>query len=155
MCCCGKPVVNGEMGYKWQPNDAPMVRRVDAPTVAEDETLIYDEPGRCGGIDSHSHHYRVITWHSMISLRVKHGGGEETVPLRLYGNGLREAIAAMDSNMRYWLLNELYHIHSDARRTGQQNESVKWRKAAANKQIKTRKQRGSNEIKVWIEDKKA
>lgn len=29
MCCCGKPIVNGEPGYKWNCNDDPGVRRVD------------------------------------------------------------------------------------------------------------------------------
>jgi hypothetical protein len=35
MCCCDQPTVNGELGYKWQPNDAPMVRRPDAPELLE------------------------------------------------------------------------------------------------------------------------
>ena len=52
MCCCGKPIVNGEFGYKWQPNDAPGVRESDPPELCDGDELIYDEPGRCGGLDS-------------------------------------------------------------------------------------------------------
>lgn len=58
MCCCGCPVVNGEPGYKWNPKDTPTVRPVDPPLLNDDDQLLRDEPGRCGGLDSHSHHYR-------------------------------------------------------------------------------------------------
>lgn len=49
MCCCGKPVVNGEMGYKWQPNDNPRICPVNPPALEENDQLLRDEPGRCGG----------------------------------------------------------------------------------------------------------
>lgn len=48
MCCCGKPIVNGEFRYKWQPNDAPGVRESDPPELRDGDELVYDEPGRCG-----------------------------------------------------------------------------------------------------------
>jgi hypothetical protein len=60
MCCCGTPVVNGEPGYKWQFNDTPGVRPVNAPSLNDNDQLLRDEPGRCGGLDSHSHHYRLV-----------------------------------------------------------------------------------------------
>lgn len=152
MCCCGKPVVNGELGYKWQPSDAPSVRTINPPEINPDiETLLYDEPGRCGGIDSHCHHYRVTKWSSRYYLRVRHGGGDDAVPLRLYGNGLKDALAAMDSNTRYWLLNEIYHVHHDAEQRGRDLAGADWRKAAAEKRIKTRKLPSRGSVKVWIE----
>ena len=61
MCCCGKPVINGQPGFKWQPNDAPRIHPVNPPALDEYETLLYDEPGRCGGLDAHCHHYRVAS----------------------------------------------------------------------------------------------
>ena len=81
MCCCGKPIVNGEFGYKWQPNDAPGVRESDPPELRDGDELIYDEPGRCGGLDSHSHHYRVVARTGYFELLVRHGGGEDRVSL--------------------------------------------------------------------------
>lgn len=151
MCCCGKPTINGTLGYKWQPNDTPQVREAIPPAIASDEVLLFDEPGRCGGIDSHSHHYRLVKHYSRYILRVAHGGGEDCVQLSLYGNGFKEMITALDSNTRYWLLNEFYRLASDARREGEQNEAAKWRKAAAEKRIKTRKVRGSNQVRVTME----
>jgi hypothetical protein len=151
MCCCGKPTINGTLGYKWQPNDAPMTREVHPPALGADDVLIHDEPGRCGGIDSHCHHYRLVKRYSSYYLLVRHGGGDERVSLSLYGNGMKEMIAALDSNARYWLLNELYSVHSHAERRGREEEDYRWRKAAADKRIKTRSYPKRGTIKVWIE----
>ena len=61
MCSCGKPTINGELGYRWQPTDAPSIHPLNPPDLRPGETLVYDEPGRCGGMDSHSFHYRVVS----------------------------------------------------------------------------------------------
>lgn len=46
MCCCGKPTINGETGYRWNdPNSTPGVYPVNPPDVQEGETILYDEPG--------------------------------------------------------------------------------------------------------------
>jgi hypothetical protein len=84
MCCCGKPTINGELGYRWNnPNAEPMIHPVNAPDVSEGETILYDEPGRCGGIDSHSFHYRVTKLHGSLFLLVRHGAGDERIRLSL------------------------------------------------------------------------
>ena len=51
MCCCGKPVINGEMGYKWQPEHSPIVRQPAPPALQDGDALLYDEPG-----------YRFLSW---------------------------------------------------------------------------------------------
>lgn len=156
MCCCDGPNINGTLGYKWQPNDKPGIAYPNAPTLQDGDTLLYDEPGRCGGgaergqgLDSHSFHYRVVKRFSFIYLLVRHGGGEECISL--YGT-MEGVLAKLDSNGRYWVLNEIYHTHDRAKRDARETESAKWRIAAAEKRIKTRKLRGRNVSKVWIED---
>ena len=152
MCACETPTINGEPGFKWQPNDSPSVCPIDPPTVAIDETILYDEPGRCGGIDSHCHHYRVTCWmKTRYYLRVRNGTGDHALPLRLYGKGLKETLAALDANSLYWLLNEIYSVHRDAEKQGREFERQVWSKAAAEGRLKTRKVRGQNNVKVWIE----
>lgn len=149
MCCCGQPTVNGQPGYRWQPNDTPNTYPVNPPALNEREQLIFDEPGRCGGLDSHSHHYRVVSSAGALALLVRHGGGDERV--RLSGEKvLSRALLSLDSNQRYWVLNAIYHAAADSRRAGAQNTETKWRTAAAEKRIKTRKQRNGG-VKVWIE----
>ena len=150
MCCCGKPTINGEMGYQWQPNDNPGVRPPQPPPLLEGDVLLWDEPGRCGGIDSHCHHYRIVKQFCIIYLLVRNGGGDQRIPLSLYGNQ-HDVLNQLDSNSRYWILNALYHAQSNSALQARERERELWRTAAAEKRIKTRKTRGGSAVKVWIE----
>jgi len=150
MCCCDQPNVNGTPGYKWQPNDTPSVRPVNPPALDPRDTLLYDEPGRCGCMDSHCHHYRVVRRFGSVYLLVRHGGGNERIRLA-YTKSLLDTLEALDSTARYWVLNTICHAHSDGASQAAENCNAKWRKAAVEKRIKTRKQRGCDSVKVWIE----
>lgn len=151
MCCCGKPTINGERGYRWNNPDAePTVFPINPPAVQEGETILYDEPGRCGGLDSHSHHYRVVLSHGTLWLLVRHGGGDERIYLSCTKT-LLEPLAKLDSNGRYWILNALHHGQSRAAFDAREREHSKWVHAVSEKRVKTRKQRGC--VKVWIEPK--
>jgi hypothetical protein len=150
MCCCGKPTINGELGYKWQPDDAPITRQVDPPDVADDETILYDEPGRCGGLDSHSHHFRVTLERGRVYLLVRHGGGDERMEFGWKSTTLAP-LAALDSNGRYWLLCAAFHGMKDAASNARTEINDTWRTAAAEKRIRTRKHPGRDQVKVWID----
>ena len=150
MCCCGQPTINGQPGYRWQPNDTPSVRPISAP--ATDQNILYDEPGRCGGQDSHCHHYRVVGGASgaqFTTLLVRHGGGDEAIRLS-NGKAVLQALGMLDSNARYWLLNALYHAQADARRAGRDSATHYWRTAAAEKRIMFRKVRGTDRVRVEV-----
>ncbi len=147
MCCCGKPVINGQPGYKSNCNDNPSVRPVNPPELNDDEQLLRDEPGRCGGLDSHSHHYRLAKSSGSLMLLVRHGGGDDR--LRLSGP-LANVFAQLDSTNCYWALNAIYHAYSDGKKSGSEKTAENWRRAAADKRIKTRKEHGSNNVRVWI-----
>lgn len=145
MCCCGKPNINGQPGYSWD-GKAVGVRPVDPPEIEERESLIFDEPGRCGGQDSHCHHYRVTS----LGLLVRHGGGTER--LRLSNQkAVITALSALDSTGRYWLLNALYRAAGDASRNAQDETSAKYRKAFVEGTLKKRKLPAQGQVKVWIE----
>ena len=151
MCCCGKPTVNGQPGYRWNdPNGPTGIHPVNPPNLADGDVLIHDEPGRCGGQDSHSYHYRVVRRHGSLFLLVRHGGGDEIIRLS-NPVAVVVALASVVSIDRYWILNAIYHAHSDAARNAKESEAQRWRTAAVQKRIKTRKQRGSEAVKVWIE----
>jgi hypothetical protein len=150
MCCCGKPTINGEIGYRWNdPNSPPGIHSVNAPELDANDTLLYDEPGRCGGLDSHAYHYRLVRHSSSTFLLVRHGGGDERFRFSCT-EALLAGFAAMDTSVRYWTFNAIYHACSDARQRAQENEAIRWRKAAAEKRIRTRKTRGEDTVKVWI-----
>ncbi len=151
MCCCGKPTINGEVGYRWNdPHSQPGVYPVNAPGLDAADILLHDEPGRCGGLDSHSYHYRLVRQYGSTFLLVRHGGGDERFRLSCT-NVLLDGLAEMDSTLRYWTFNAIYHAGSDAQKKARENEAARWRQAAAEKRIRTRKARGATTIKVWIE----
>src|SRR6266702_7064250 len=146
MCMCGKPTLNGESGYSWN-GERAHVRPVDPPVLEGGDELLYDEPGRCGGVDSHCHHLRVVkSRYDGFKLLVRHGGGDERIDL---GCVALDGLAALDSNARYWLLLRLYRVQSNAASRAIEKCDVAWRVAAAEKRIKTRKT--SRGVKVWVE----
>lgn len=149
MCCCGKPTVNGMPGYSWDGKTFG-VYPVRPPTLGEGETLLADEPGRCGGIDSHSHHYRVVRRYGSLALLVAHGGGEERMDLSIYGPTV-DALLAMEANTRYFMLNALYHAHSDGVDKGSMDTREEYVGAFISGRLKKRKSPGRNYHKVWIE----
>ena len=154
MCCCEKPTINGEPGCKMTFDSSPGVHRPNPPDLAEGDKLLFDEPGRCGGLDSHSHHFRLVRHGcGTVSLLVRHGGGDERI--RLYPHrGLPAMLAALDSNSRYWILATIHDAYSDGETYGQDRERGEWMQAAIEKRIKTRKLPSRGVVKVWIETKR-
>ncbi len=144
MCMCASPNINGEPGYSWDGKNIG-TRPVNPPTLAERDVLLYDEPGRCGGMDSHCHHYRLVK-NCGASLLVAHGGGEGRMRVSL-PRGFN--LDGLDSNTRYWIFNAIFHASSDARRDGRDKASHEYSKAFVDGRLKKRKKQGS--VKVWIE----
>lgn len=148
MCCCGKPTVNGDPGYSWD-GKSFSVRNPWFPELQEGDELIKDLPGRCGGVDSHCHDLRLVKRHSQLYLLVHNGGGDTRIKLRAYGGAV--CVETMAENDCYWVLLMLFHVQSDGARFAREAEAHKWQKAAADGRLKTRKQRGQNSVKVWID----
>src|ERR1017187_6710586 len=150
MCCCAQPNINGEPGYSWD-GKVVSARPVDPPTLMDGDTLLFDEPGRCGGMDSHCHHYRLVKRYSYGTiLLVRNGGGDKIVRLS-FPRGF--SLDGMDSNTRYWLLNAIYHASSDGERSGIDKTSQQYRKAFVDGRLKKRKLPAQGVVKVSIEDR--
>lgn len=153
MCCCKEPNVNGNPGYSWDGKSVG-THPVNPPTLRDGDMMLFDEPGRCGGVDSHSFHFRVVRQkYGGLALLVRHGAGEERI--RLGTRPIGETLARLGSGERYWFLQCLYHVQSEAARHAATERDSVWRSAAAEKRIKTRKQRGRGTVKVWIEPQQA
>lgn len=148
MCCCAKPNVNGEAGYSWD-GKTTGVRPVNPPALADGDTLLFDEPGRCGGMDSHCHHYRLVRRYG-TELLVRHGGGDERIRVSL-PRGF--SFEAMDSNTRYWMLNAMYHAYSDGRQSGSIETARDYRTAFAEGRLRKRALPKQGKVKIWIDPK--
>lgn len=148
MCCCAEPNVNGMPGYSWDGKNVN-TRPVNPPSLVEGDTLLFDEPGRCGGMDSHCHHYRLVKYAGSTMLLIHHGGGSERIRISL-PRGF--SFDGMDSSPRYWILNAIYHAHSDGKRDAQENTASQFRKAFIEGRLKKRKLPARGSVKVWIEE---
>jgi hypothetical protein len=153
MCMCqyhnGEPNVNGTPGYAWNTKEN-RVRPIDPPDLDEFDTMLADLPGRCGGLDSHSHHFRVVKRFGSHYLLVRHGGGDERHSLGVQPDAVKRMLT-MDDDSMYWQLQMIYHVQDTSARKAAEEERRTWSKAAAEKRIRTRKRRGSSSVKVWIE----
>jgi hypothetical protein len=143
MCMCEKPTINGQPGYRWNTKDES-VYPVNPPKLIEGDVLLFDEPGRCGGCDSHSHHFRLVNRRADYWVLVRHGGGEEAFRLASHRVGtvpMIEAMSRMDTHQRYWTLHLLYYIHHESSQKARDEEGGRWMLAAMEKRIKVRKSR--------------
>ncbi len=151
MCMCSAPNINGTPNaYSWNDN-RKSTYLPNPPALKDGDELLYDEPGRCGGLDCHAYHFRLVKSRYGYDVLTRHGGGDERFSLGSFGKLVAPSFTTMDSNARYWLLHALYSTRSEAQRSAEDAVSSRWRQAAAEKRIKTRKRRGTGMVKVWIE----
>lgn len=146
VCCCGQPIINGQFGYRWKPSDTPSIRRPYPPDTGA-SAVLYDEPGRCGGLDAHCHHYRVTQDHGSTYLHVQHGGGHETVRLSATPNFLA-ILEGMDSTARYWTLHAIYHAYADGLRRGHSESTEQYKTAFLEGRLKKRKRNHCYRVEV-------
>lgn len=127
------------------------------PTLREDDTLIFSEPGRIlpdGGrndIDYRSHWFCVVQYQfGGWDLLVKHGGGEERIRLTSYNRPLIETLRGLDSDSRYRLLHTFFDLYDAGKSQGTTETAQQYRRAFINGTLKKKKVRGQDRVKVWI-----
>lgn len=158
MCGCAKPNKNVQPGYSWDGRQVS-THPVDRPKLLNGDTVLFDEPGRCcplvkgaGGTDYHSHHLTLVKNSGEFILLIRHGAGDERISLGYSYTKVGDLISLLpDSDTRYLMLYAMYRTHTDATRDAEEKERTYWRKAAAEKRIKTRKMPGRAAVKVWVE----
>jgi hypothetical protein len=154
MCMCPKPYVNGTgPGYRWNNAADPLQSLpTNPPPLPEgpftDATLLYDLPGRCGGLDCHSHHFRFWIDCNILYLACRHGGGDRAYPLgRHYpkegkANPILAAVESLPTDDdRFWFAHRLFTSVDDASRLSRQNEHEKWRKATIEKRVRVNRRK--------------
>jgi hypothetical protein len=94
---------------------APELKDADALILCEHGRVIYRDNR---GVDYRSHWYRVVQRDGFYHLLVKHGGGTESFEITFREGFPAIAIAKMDSDDRYLLLNALYRAYTRGRLDG-------------------------------------
>ena len=124
-----------------------------APSVPDGHIIVFDEPGRIlGHTDFSSHYFRCTRGEaSSLTLRVKHGAGEQSVDLGYAYRGVEQALAKLGSDDRYRLLYALYVAHRDSAEQTRRTTVREYQIAFAEGRLKKRKLRGRNDVKVWVE----
>ncbi len=144
------PAVLDPTNYSYRERDlrAPVLITRDH----EGQTLVFDEPGRVlNNVCYRSHYLRVVKpEYGPYTLLVKHGAGTESWRMD-YTKQTIDALASLDSDGRYLVLHTIMRAHQESRERTAEKVNATWRKAAAEKRIKTRKLPGQNAVKVWVE----
>jgi len=151
MCCCGKPTINGEPGYSWD-GEHRFARPIDPPQLSDGDKVVFDEPGRCGGLDAHCHHFTVVkgSYGPRHTLLVKHGAETERINLAWYNSAVVESFSNMSSDVRFWVLFSIYSVASKEKSKAEERTRNKWSSAFVEKRIKKSTKRGR--VSVWIEE---
>jgi len=136
-----------------------------APTVPEDETILFDEPGRVlthrrtpdskgTPVCYSAYHYQVTKpEYGQCVLRVKHGAGEESVLIGYPGEPIIHALAALDSDARFAVLHALREQRNEGTQDGRNAVRAEYAQAFVDGRLKKRKVRGEARVRVWVEPK--
>lgn len=134
-----------------------------APAVPEDETILFDEPGRVlihrrtpeskgAPVDYCAYHFRVTKPDfGLVCLRVRHGAGDEQMFIGHPDEPIVQALASLDSDARFAVLHALRKQRTDGEKYGMRAAAGQYKQAFADGRLKKRKVRGRAEVKVWIE----
>jgi hypothetical protein len=124
------------------------------PAEGELDTVLFSEHGRIiGKIDYRSHWYKLVKpKYGEMALLVKHGGGEERLPLgHCNGDAIARICGILSPDDRYLLLSSFLHIDHESRSKSRRETAAEYQKAFADGKLKKRKVRGADAVKVWIE----
>lgn len=85
-------------------------------------------------------------------LYVIHGAGEEKISLIHVKEQVIKNILNMDPDTRFLTIFAFYDIAKSEFQKGFNEAEVTYQRAAAEGRLKTRKVRGENRVKVWVEE---
>ena len=121
--------------------------------------VLLEEKGRViGEVDYNSFTLKLVRdmgfYHhkGFCRLYVSHGAGEERISLTHVKEQVIETILNMEPDTRFLALFAFYDIAKSEFQKGFNEAEVTYQRAAAEGRLKTRKVRGKNRVKVWVEE---
>ena len=127
------------------------------PTILPGDEVLYSEPGRImRGVDYRSHCFRIVRPRfGQVTLCVKHGGGEERIPLDYHAESVCAIFNPLSSDDRYFLMRTFLELAHRVRREAIQETADLYRKAFVDGRLKKRKRPGINAYVVTLEQESA
>lgn len=120
-----------------------------APDNGDDKVVI-ELPGRVVGNTCHRSHYLRVCESGTVFVR--HGGGEESFSLGYDAHVLIGVLERATDDEQYLIIRRIYETRSADKRAAATETQAKVFKAFIEGRLKKRKERGSEKVKVWIED---
>jgi hypothetical protein len=115
--------------------------------------ILLEEKGRViGEVDYNSFTLKLVRDMGFYHLYVIHGAGEEKISLIHVKEQVIKTILNMEPDTRFLTLFAFYDIAKNEFQKGFNEAEVTYQRAAAEGRLKTRKVRGENRVKVWVED---
>ena len=112
------------------------------PTVLDGNTVVFDEHGRsCNNVDFKSHWFLLVKQQDGgYALLVKHGGGEERIPLG-FAHTITGLLAcdSLTSDQRYLMMYLLFSTHKEAARQAEAKTASYYQVAFIEKRLKKTK----------------
>lgn len=115
--------------------------------------VLLEEKGRViGEVDYNCYTLKLVRDMGFHHLYVTHGAGEEKISLIHVKEQVIKNILNMDPDTRFLTLFAFYDIAKSEFQKGFNKAEVIYQRAAAEGRLKTRKVRGENRVRVWVED---
>lgn len=121
-----------------------------APDNGDDKVVI-ELPGRVVANTCHRSHYFRVCESGMVYVR--HGAGQESFHLGYDAHVLIGVLERATDDEQYLIIRRIYETRSADKRAAAAKTEAEIFKAFSDGRLRKRKQRGSDKVKVWIEDK--
>lgn len=127
------------------------------PSILPGDDVLFSECGRImRDVDHRSHCFRIVKpGFGEVTLCVKHGGGEERIPLDYHTDAIRAIFNPLSSDDRYFLMRTFLELVHRVRREAIQKTADVYRKAFVDGRLKKRKRPGINAYLVTLEPEPA
>lgn len=115
--------------------------------------VLLEEKGRViGEVDYNCYTLKLVRDMGFYHLYVTHGAGEEKISLIHVKEQVIKNILNMEPDTRFLTLFAFYDIAKSEFQKGFNKAEITYQRAAAEGRLKTRKVRGKNRVRVWVEE---
>lgn len=126
--------------------------QISSVTHSGDNVLLEEKGRVIGEVDYNCYTLKLVRDMGAHYLYVTHGAGEEKISLIHVKEQVIKTILNMEPDTRFLTLFAFYDIAKSEFQKGFNKAEITYQRAAAEGRLKTRKVRGENRVRVWVEE---